>query len=84
MPTYTTMKQIQGPQCKDTFLFQDKEMKLIDHRELIETYLKTIHLWLTNYLCFEFEMVLLFLSLNAFFIVQPRYGLTIQMESWFK
>lgn len=41
----------------------------MDHRELIKTYLKTIHLYLSNYLCFEFETVLLILSLDAFFIV---------------
>lgn len=44
MPTYTAIKQIQGISCKDTFVFQDKEMELTVHGELIKTYLKTIHL----------------------------------------
>lgn len=45
----------------------------MDHRELIKTYLKTIHLYLSNYLGFELEIVLLILSLDAVFIVQSRY-----------
>lgn len=80
MPSSTAMKQIQDIKCKDAFVFQNKEMKLMDLGEVIETYLKTIHQYLSNYLCLEFEMMLLFLSLDIFFIVQPRYGLTIKME----
>lgn len=81
MPSSTAKKQIQGIQCKDTLVFQSQERKRMDLREVIETYLKTIHQYLSNSLCFEFEMMLLFLSMDACFIVQPRYGLTIKMES---
>ena len=38
------MKQIQDTWGKATFAFQHKEVELIDHRELVETLLKTIHL----------------------------------------
>lgn len=65
-----------------TFDFQDKKIELMDHRETMETYLESIHWYLSNKLCFELLILLYcFLSWLLFYIVQLRHSLPIKMES---